>query len=113
MTDIAVHCSGWQQVMRLGTTVEFRSQGTFSPVTDMIGGGPFGLKPGEWTDDTSMALCLAVSLINPPARNCFAQPGKGPSLKISRALSVASLCGQQRYFPLGPKHDSRSARKPF
>jgi ADP-ribosylglycohydrolase len=37
--------------------------GTFSPVTDMIVAGPFSLKPGEWTDDTSMALCLAVSLI--------------------------------------------------
>ena len=32
----------------------------------MIGGGPFGLKPGEWTDDTSMALCLAESLIERP-----------------------------------------------
>jgi ADP-ribosylglycohydrolase len=29
----------------------------------MVGGGPFGLSPGEWTDDTSMALCLAESLI--------------------------------------------------
>jgi len=29
----------------------------------MVGGGPFGLKPGEWTEDTSMALCLAESLI--------------------------------------------------
>ncbi len=29
----------------------------------MIGGGPFRLKPGQWTDDTSMALCLAESLI--------------------------------------------------
>jgi ADP-ribosyl-[dinitrogen reductase] hydrolase len=29
----------------------------------MIGGGPFHLRPGEWTDDTSMALCLAESLI--------------------------------------------------
>jgi ADP-ribosyl-[dinitrogen reductase] hydrolase len=29
----------------------------------MVGGGPFRLKPGQWTDDTSMALCLAVSLI--------------------------------------------------
>ena len=29
----------------LGTTVEFRSPGTFNPVTDMIGGGPFSLKP--------------------------------------------------------------------
>ena len=47
----------------LGTTVEFKAPGTFSPVTDIIGGGPFNLKPGEWTDDTSMALCLAESLI--------------------------------------------------
>ena len=29
----------------------------------MNGGGPFDLEPGEWTDDTSMALCLAESLI--------------------------------------------------
>jgi ADP-ribosyl-[dinitrogen reductase] hydrolase len=27
----------------------------------MIGGGPFNLKPGQWSDDTSMALCLAES----------------------------------------------------
>jgi ADP-ribosyl-[dinitrogen reductase] hydrolase len=47
----------------LGTTVEFSAPGTFSPVTNIVGGGPFNLKPGEWTDDTSMALCLAVSLI--------------------------------------------------
>jgi ADP-ribosyl-[dinitrogen reductase] hydrolase len=47
----------------LGTTVEFKTPGTFTPVTDMVGGGPFHLKPGEWTDDTSMALCLAQSLI--------------------------------------------------
>jgi ADP-ribosyl-[dinitrogen reductase] hydrolase len=47
----------------LGTTVEFKPPGTFSPVTDMIGGGLFHLKPGEWTDDTSMALCLAESLV--------------------------------------------------
>jgi len=29
----------------------------------MVGGGPFDLEPGQWTDDTSMALCLAESLI--------------------------------------------------
>ena len=47
----------------LGTTVEFMSPGTFAPVTDIVGGGPFGLAPGQWTDDTSMALCLAESLV--------------------------------------------------
>jgi ADP-ribosyl-[dinitrogen reductase] hydrolase len=43
--------------------VEFKPRGTFAPLTDMIGGGPFRLAPGQWTDDTSMALCLADSLV--------------------------------------------------
>jgi ADP-ribosyl-[dinitrogen reductase] hydrolase len=47
----------------VGTTVEFRPRGTFEPLTEMTGGGPFGLAPGQWTDDTSMALCLASSLL--------------------------------------------------
>ncbi len=47
----------------VGTSVEFSPRGSFPPVTDMNGGGPFGLAPGQWTDDTSMALCLAESLI--------------------------------------------------
>ena len=47
----------------LGTTLEFTTPGSFTPITDMVGGGPFHLRPGEWTDDTSMALCLAESLI--------------------------------------------------
>lgn len=47
----------------VGTTVEFMARGTFPPVTDMVGGGPFGLPPGAWTDDTSMALCMAASLV--------------------------------------------------
>ncbi len=47
----------------LGAAVEFEPPGTFPPVTDMVGGGPFYLDAGAWTDDTSMALCLAESLI--------------------------------------------------
>jgi ADP-ribosylglycohydrolase len=47
----------------LGTTLEFQRPGSFTPIDDMVGGGPFHLKPGEWTDDTSMALCLAESLV--------------------------------------------------
>lgn len=47
----------------IGTSVEFMPSGSFIPLTDMLGGGPFNLAPGEWTDDTSMALCLAESLI--------------------------------------------------
>ncbi len=47
----------------VGTTLEFKSRDTYPLLTDMVGGGPFHLKPGEWTDDTSMALALADSLI--------------------------------------------------
>jgi ADP-ribosylglycohydrolase len=47
----------------VGTTVEFRSPGSFALIDDMIGGGPFRLAPGQWTDDTSLALCLAESLV--------------------------------------------------
>ncbi len=47
----------------VGTTLEFSQPGAFVPLTDMVGGGPFHLNPGEWTDDTSMALCLAASLV--------------------------------------------------
>ncbi|MGY0219984.1 ADP-ribosylglycohydrolase family protein [Endozoicomonadaceae bacterium StTr2] len=47
----------------LGTTVEFRERGSFEPLTGLCGGGPFNLKSGQWTDDTSMMLCLADSLL--------------------------------------------------
>jgi ADP-ribosylglycohydrolase len=47
----------------VGTALEFRPPGSFTPIADMVGGGPFSLAPGQWTDDTSMALCLAESLV--------------------------------------------------
>ena len=46
----------------LGAAVEFRSPGTFPPVTGYRDGGPHGLPPGGWTDDTSMALALGDSI---------------------------------------------------
>ncbi len=48
----------------VGTTLEFKAPGTFAPISDMVGGGPFRLAAGEWTDDTSMALCLAESILD-------------------------------------------------
>jgi len=49
----------------LGASVEFRPQQYLAdhPVRTMEGGGTWGLDAGKWTDDTSMALCLAASLI--------------------------------------------------
>ena len=55
----------------LGTTLEFSAPGSFDPIDDMVGGGPFGLRAGQWTDDTSMALCLATSLLE----SCGFDPG--------------------------------------
>lgn len=48
----------------VGTTLEFERPGSFVPIEDMVGGGPFRLEPGQWTDDTSMALCLAESVLD-------------------------------------------------
>jgi ADP-ribosylglycohydrolase len=48
----------------LGTTLEFSRPGSFEHLTDIVGGGPFDLEPGQWTDDTSMALCLADSIVS-------------------------------------------------
>lgn len=50
----------------VGTTLEFKRRDSYPRLTDMVGGGPFRLKPGQWTDDTSMALALADSLIENP-----------------------------------------------
>ena len=52
----------------LGTTLEFSARDTRPHHTQMTGGGPFRLAPGQWTDDTAMALALADSLIS---RNGF------------------------------------------
>jgi ADP-ribosyl-[dinitrogen reductase] hydrolase len=60
----------------VGTTVEFSARGSFAPVLDMVGGGPFDLKPGQWTDDTSMALCLAESFLAKGAFDARDQMGR-------------------------------------
>ncbi|CAF2515343.1 unnamed protein product [Rotaria sp. Silwood2] len=59
----------------LGASVEFRPQQYLAthPLRDMIGGGTWGLQAGQWTDDTSMALCLASSLITQNGFNPYDQ----------------------------------------
>jgi len=48
----------------VGTTLEFAPRDTYPVLQDMVGGGPFNLEPGQWTDDTAMALALAESLLD-------------------------------------------------
>ncbi len=52
----------------VAAATQFRRPGRFAPVGDLLGGGPFGLPRGAWSDDTAMALCLAESLLE---RNAF------------------------------------------
>jgi ADP-ribosyl-[dinitrogen reductase] hydrolase len=76
----------------VGTTVEFRSRGSFPPVTDMVGGGPFDLAPGQWTDDTSMALCLAESLLAHNGFDARGQMGRYLNWWKSGYLSSTGEC---------------------
>jgi len=52
----------------LAAATQFKRPGRFAPVGDLLGGGPFDLPRGGWSDDTAMALCLAESLLE---RNGF------------------------------------------
>ncbi|CAF0974348.1 unnamed protein product [Adineta steineri] len=59
----------------LGASVEFRSHQYLSayPIFGMMSGGTWGLEAGQWTDDTSMALCLAASLITEKGYDAYDQ----------------------------------------
>lgn len=47
----------------LGAPIEFEARDSYLAITEMRAGGPFNLSPGQWTDDTSLALCMGMSLI--------------------------------------------------
>lgn len=80
----------------VGTTVEFKPRGSFLPVSDMVGGGPFRLKPGEWTDDTSMALCLAMSLVE-----CGQFDAEDQMQRYYRWMEDGYLASNGRCFDIG------------
>jgi ADP-ribosylglycohydrolase len=85
----------------VGTAVEFRPCGAFAPLTDMVGGGPFRLHRGQWTDDTSMGLCLAAGPLesvafdppDPLERSCrWASAGHAKE-EILAAAELLPSCG--------------------
>ncbi|WP_434596733.1 ADP-ribosylglycohydrolase family protein [Pseudomonas sp. R4-83] len=106
----------------VGTTVEFKPRGSFQPLTDMVGGGPFHLEPGQWTDDTSMALCLAESLLTKNGFNAVDQMGRylnwwqwgylsstGECFDIGTTVSQALAHYQQTADPFAGSTDPYSA----
>ena len=54
----------------VGTTLEFRPRDAQDRLEDMVGGGPFDLPAGSWTDDTAMAFALADSLAATGTLDC-------------------------------------------
>jgi ADP-ribosylglycohydrolase len=80
----------------VGTTVEFSPPGTFEPVTDMTGGGPFELNRGEWTDDFSRSLCNAESLVV-----CRGFNAKDQMERLLRWRDEGHLSSNGRCFDIG------------
>jgi ADP-ribosylglycohydrolase len=103
----------------LGVSVESLSIGQFKPITDMLGGGRFNLKQGEWSDATALALCVAESLVEArefnglDIMNRFLRwrndghlscNGKciGIEYTVSRALEVFEQTGNPEFEKLNP-----------
>ncbi len=76
----------------VGTTLEFKAPGTFTPISDMVGGGKFDLRAGEWTDDTAMTLCLAESLVESKGMNADDQMGRFDRWFRRGHLSATGTC---------------------
>lgn len=76
----------------VGAPLEGLIRGSFPPVTTMTGGGAWGVSPGEWTDDTSMALCLAHSLLDCGGFNAKDQMDKYAAWKDRGYMSSRGVC---------------------
>jgi ADP-ribosyl-[dinitrogen reductase] hydrolase len=48
----------------IAAATQYKKPGRFTPVGDLLGGGPFDLPRGGWSDETAMALLMAESLID-------------------------------------------------
>jgi ADP-ribosyl-[dinitrogen reductase] hydrolase len=97
----------------VGTTVEFRSRGSFPAIVDMVGGGPFGLQPGQWTDDTSMALCLATSLLEVGGFDPIDQMNRYCNWYDNGYLSSTGECFDIGNATSEALHRYKSSRDPF
>src|SRR3954471_724806 len=81
----------------LGAGYEFTMPGPIA-VIDMIGGGPFGFAPGEWTDDTSMAVAVARVTAD------------GVDLRTAEGLDAVAA-GFLEWFNGGPKDVGSQTRR--
>lgn len=104
----------------LAAATQFRKPGSFAPIGDLVGGGPFDLPRGAWTDDTAMTLCLAESLLERAGFDAqdqvqryarWQQQGHlsatGRCIGISATVARALAAAQWRRQPFSGSHDPR------
>lgn len=104
----------------LAAATQYRRPGSFAAVGDLLGGGPFELPRGAWSDDTAMALCLAESLAETggfDARDQVARytrwqregylSASGQCLGISANTAQALAAAQWRAQPYAGSHDPK------
>lgn len=76
----------------LGTSTQYKKPGSFTAIGDMLGGGPFDLPRGAWSDDTAMALCLAESLAETEGFNPRDQVDRYTRWQQQGYLSATGQC---------------------
>jgi ADP-ribosyl-[dinitrogen reductase] hydrolase len=76
----------------VAVATQFKRPGRFAPVGDLIGGGPFDLPRGAWSDDTAMALCLADSLLECGGFDARDQVGRYVRWQQQGYLSATGQC---------------------
>jgi ADP-ribosyl-[dinitrogen reductase] hydrolase len=76
----------------VGTTIEFSPKPDYALLNDMVGGGPFQLRAGQWTDDTAMALALADSLLAHPRLDASDLMTRFVSWRDEGTYSCTGLC---------------------
>jgi ADP-ribosyl-[dinitrogen reductase] hydrolase len=102
----------------VAAATQYKRPGRFAPVGDLLGGGPFDLPRGGWSDDTAMALCLAESLLEREGFDARDQVARyrrwqqhghlsatGQCLGITASTARALARSQWRRQPFSGSHD--------
>jgi ADP-ribosyl-[dinitrogen reductase] hydrolase len=102
----------------VAAATQYKRPGRFDPIGDMLGGGPFDLPRGAWSDDTAMALCLAESLLEREGFDARDQVARyrrwqqhghlsatGQCLGITASTARALARSQWRRQPFSGSHD--------
>jgi ADP-ribosyl-[dinitrogen reductase] hydrolase len=76
----------------LAAATQLRRPGSFAPVGDLLGGGPFDLPRGAWSDDTAQALCLAESLLESRGCDLDDQRARYRRWQLEGHLSATGQC---------------------